>query len=81
MTCDKDEAAVEGEEGADAVEEVLEVNLVPDEGRRAVGGTDLHDPAPGRDRRRARPAAEATPAPPAADRGAVAAVRAIWICI
>ena len=45
MTCDKDEAAVEGEEGADAVEEVLEVDLVPDEGRRAVGGTELHEPA------------------------------------
>lgn len=45
MTCDEDEAAVEGEEGADAVEEVLEVDLVLDEGRRAVGGTELHEPA------------------------------------
>ena len=27
------------------MEEVLEVNLVPDEGRRAVGGTELHESA------------------------------------
>lgn len=45
MTCDEDEAAVEGEEGADAVEEVLEVDLVPDEGRGAVGAAELHEPA------------------------------------
>jgi hypothetical protein len=44
-TCDKDEAAVEGEEGADAVEEVLEVNLVLEEGRGAVGAAELHEPA------------------------------------
>jgi hypothetical protein len=42
-TCDKDEAAVEGEEGADAVEEVLEVNLVLEEGRGAVGAAELHE--------------------------------------
>jgi hypothetical protein len=45
LTCDEDEAAIEGEEGADAVEEVLEVDLVPDESRRAIGGTELHEPA------------------------------------
>jgi hypothetical protein len=44
-TCDKDETAVEGEEGADAVEEVLEVNLVLEEGRGAVGAAELHEPA------------------------------------
>jgi hypothetical protein len=27
------------------VEEVLEVDLVPDESRRAIGGTELHEPA------------------------------------
>jgi hypothetical protein len=45
LTCDEDEAAIEGEEGADAVEKVLEVDLVLDKSRRAIGGTELHEPA------------------------------------
>jgi len=44
-TCDEDEAAIEGEEGSDAVEEVLEVDLILEEGRGAVGAAELHEPA------------------------------------
>jgi len=44
-TCDEDEAAIEGEEGSDAVEEVLEVDLVLEEGWGAVGAAELHEPA------------------------------------